>query len=181
MGRKSKRKQVQKSICFYCSRLFDTEEVLIQHQKAVHFKCRVCFKRFLSLSNLTVHLKSVHMEDLINVPGAIDARKDQVQTNVVGMEGAPPWFLTEIQQNKLLEKGKGDLQISPEGMEAALVREREKLYEKPNANGLVYWDEEISPEERRAKLPRYQINVSTAALSIDERLKSIMEKRQKVQ
>ena len=54
MGRKKKSKMNQKAAraaaevlevknwCYYCEREFEDEEVLIQHQKARHFKCPVC-------------------------------------------------------------------------------------------------------------------------------------------
>lgn len=39
MGRK-KRGTIKKVVfCYYCDREFDDEKVLIQHQKAKHFKC----------------------------------------------------------------------------------------------------------------------------------------------
>lgn len=29
----------------YCNREFDDEKILVQHQKAKHFKCHICHKK----------------------------------------------------------------------------------------------------------------------------------------
>jgi hypothetical protein len=43
MGRKKKR--VDKPVCWYCDRSFEDEKILIQHQKAKHYKCAWCHKK----------------------------------------------------------------------------------------------------------------------------------------
>ena len=43
MGRK--KKKPSKPWCWYCNRIFDDEKILIQHQKAKHFKCHICHKK----------------------------------------------------------------------------------------------------------------------------------------
>ena len=43
MGRK--KKKPCKPWCWYCNRIFDDEKILIQHQKAKHFKCHICHKK----------------------------------------------------------------------------------------------------------------------------------------
>jgi len=55
MGRKKKR---QKAVifCYYCDRVFDSEKVLIQHQRAKHFKCPQCHKRMSSAHGMMVHV-----------------------------------------------------------------------------------------------------------------------------
>jgi len=60
MGRKKKRPQ--KPVCWYCERVFDDEKVLIQHQKAKHFKCHVCHKKLSTAGGMVVHVAQVHKE-----------------------------------------------------------------------------------------------------------------------
>ncbi len=44
MGKK-KKKNEQKPWCYYCDRVFDDEAMLVQHQRAKHFKCPDCPKK----------------------------------------------------------------------------------------------------------------------------------------
>ena len=46
--------------CYYCDRNFENEKVLIQHQKAKHFKCTECHKRLGSAHGMMVHVQQVH-------------------------------------------------------------------------------------------------------------------------
>jgi hypothetical protein len=57
MGRK-KRKTVR-PWCWYCNREFDDEAVLIQHQKARHFKCHICHKKLFTGPGLAIHCLQV--------------------------------------------------------------------------------------------------------------------------
>ena len=59
MGRK-KRKFV-KPWCWYCNREFEDEAVLIQHQKARHFKCHVCHKKLFTGPGLAIHMMQVKL------------------------------------------------------------------------------------------------------------------------
>lgn len=64
MGRKSKRASDKPSddvidmFCYYCDREFDDDNVLIEHQKARHFKC-MCGKRMATAQSLSVHMIQV--------------------------------------------------------------------------------------------------------------------------
>eukprot|EP00924_Labyrinthula_sp_SR-Ha-C_P015612 maker-scaffold_4-snap-gene-5.62-mRNA-1 protein AED:0.08 eAED:0.08 QI:0/0/0.66/1/0.5/0.33/3/1170/220 len=63
MGKKKKRKVESTQPvpwCFYCGRLFGDEPILVQHQKARHFRCTGCKKRFVNARQLTGHLSNVH-------------------------------------------------------------------------------------------------------------------------
>ncbi len=44
MGKK-KKKSDTKPFCYYCDRVFDDEAMLVQHQRAKHFKCPDCPKK----------------------------------------------------------------------------------------------------------------------------------------
>nr|AET50646.1 hypothetical protein [Eimeria tenella] len=56
MGRKKKRGSRVKPFCYYCDRGFDDEKVLVQHQKAKHFKCSICCRKLDTATGLAVHL-----------------------------------------------------------------------------------------------------------------------------
>ena len=57
MGRKKKRPI--KPWCWYCNRIFEDEKILIQHQKAKHFKCFVCHKKLFTGPGLAIHCMQV--------------------------------------------------------------------------------------------------------------------------
>lgn len=61
MGKKKKKKPVEaKPWCFYCEREFADETTLVQHQKAKHFKCPVCHRRFTNAPGMNVHMQQVN-------------------------------------------------------------------------------------------------------------------------
>ncbi|KAL6063300.1 SUPPRESSOR OF FRI 4 isoform X2 [Balamuthia mandrillaris] len=86
MGRK--KKKVQKPQCWYCERVFEDEKILIQHQKAKHFKCHVCHKKLGTAGGLVIHVAQVHKETIDKVPNAKPGR-DSVKPEIYGMEGVP--------------------------------------------------------------------------------------------
>uniref|UniRef100_A0A8C8ZUF6 Zinc finger protein 207 n=1 Tax=Prolemur simus TaxID=1328070 RepID=A0A8C8ZUF6_PROSS len=57
MGRK-KKKQLKP---WYCNRDFDDEKILIQHQKAKHFKCHICHKKLYTGPGLAIHCMQVRI------------------------------------------------------------------------------------------------------------------------
>lgn len=60
MGRK--KKKYHNIWCFYCEREFEDEKILIQHQKAKHFKCHVCQKKLSTAGGMVIHVRQVHRE-----------------------------------------------------------------------------------------------------------------------
>lgn len=54
----------------YCNRDFDDEKILIQHQKAKHFKCHICHKKLYTGPGLAIHCMQVRKHDAnqINEP-----------------------------------------------------------------------------------------------------------------
>lgn len=86
MGRKKKKNQ--KPWCWYCNREFEDEKILIQHQKAKHFKCHICNKKLFTGPGLAIHCMQVHKETIDKIPGALPGR-DNVNIEVYGMEGIP--------------------------------------------------------------------------------------------
>ena len=62
MGRKKRLVVALKPFCYYCDKEFNNEIILHQHQKARHFNCRQCRKRFSTAPALDTHMLQVHKE-----------------------------------------------------------------------------------------------------------------------
>jgi len=89
MGKTKKRKKGKdKPYCWYCDRSFNDEKILIQHQKAKHFKCHICHKKLSTASGMVVHVFQVHKETVTKVPNSRPGR-DSVKHEIYGMEGVP--------------------------------------------------------------------------------------------
>ncbi|EPZ31804.1 Zinc finger, C2H2 domain-containing protein [Rozella allomycis CSF55] len=84
-----KKKGKMRPFCWYCDRDFDDEKVLIQHQKAKHFKCHVCHKKLNSITGMAIHVAQVHKESIDKVPNSIKGR-ESIEIEVHGMENIPP-------------------------------------------------------------------------------------------
>lgn len=98
MGKKKKVREDEEEKpdiwCFYCERKFDDEKVLIQHQKAKHFKCHLCSKKLSTAGGLVVHVMQVHKETIKSIPNAKPDR-ESVDFEIYGMEGIPEEFLPD--------------------------------------------------------------------------------------
>ncbi|XP_021713825.1 protein SUPPRESSOR OF FRI 4-like isoform X1 [Chenopodium quinoa] len=88
MGKKKKR-QIDKVFCYYCDREFDDEKILLQHQKAKHFKCHVCNKKLSTAGGMVIHVLQVHKENVTKVPNAKPER-EATDIEIYGMQGIPP-------------------------------------------------------------------------------------------
>nr|CAG4640225.1 EOG090X0A5X [Daphnia pulex]SVE85019.1 EOG090X0A5X [Daphnia pulex] len=86
MGRK--KKKPSKPWCWYCNRDFDDEKILLQHQKAKHFKCHICHKKLYTGPGLSIHCMQVHKETLDRVPNSLPNRGN-IEIEIYGMEGIP--------------------------------------------------------------------------------------------
>jgi Zn finger protein HypA/HybF involved in hydrogenase expression len=65
MGRKKKKQT--KPWCWYCNREFDDEKILLQHQKAKHFKCHLCHKKLYTGPGLQIHsIQVLNILDFLN-------------------------------------------------------------------------------------------------------------------
>jgi len=94
MGRKKKRHNKALIFCYYCDRQFENERVLIQHQRAKHFKCPQCNKRISSAHGMQLHVFQVHKETIDRVPHAKDGR-DGFIIEIFGMDGVPADVIAE--------------------------------------------------------------------------------------
>ncbi|MCJ1245886.1 hypothetical protein MMC30_003090 [Trapelia coarctata] len=74
--------------CYYCERDFDDLKILINHQKAKHFKCERCGRRLNTAGGLSVHMTQVHKETLTTIENALPNRSN-LDVEIFGMEGIP--------------------------------------------------------------------------------------------
>lgn len=104
MGRKKRKGLELKPFCYYCEREFDDEKVLVQHQKAKHFKCLSCNRKLDTATGLVVHMLQVHKETVNEVPNSITGRSSPLII-ISGMDGVPTEILEEKKQKKKEEIG----------------------------------------------------------------------------
>ncbi|KAL8690849.1 MAG: hypothetical protein Q9218_003798 [Villophora microphyllina] len=103
MGKNNKRKHpdleeiLQRPWCYYCERDFDDLKILINHQKAKHFKCERCGRRLNTAGGLSVHMTQVHKETLGAIENALPNRAGP-DIEIFGMEGIPDDIVTAHQQ-----------------------------------------------------------------------------------
>ncbi|XP_058058838.1 BUB3-interacting and GLEBS motif-containing protein ZNF207 isoform X2 [Anopheles bellator] len=97
MGRK--KKKASKPWCWYCNREFDDEKILVQHQKAKHFKCHICHKKLYTGPGLSIHCMQVHKESIDKVPNSLPNRSNIV-IEIYGMEGIPSEDIREHEKQK---------------------------------------------------------------------------------
>ena len=88
MGRKQRHLVTLKPFCYYCDKEFNNEIILHQHQKARHFNCVSCRKRFSTAPALGTHIIQVHKDKIQRVPNA-KAGRDTFDISIYGMDGVP--------------------------------------------------------------------------------------------
>ncbi|OAP65014.1 hypothetical protein AYL99_00986 [Fonsecaea erecta] len=86
--------------CYYCERDFDDLKILINHQKAKHFKCERCGRRLNTAGGLSVHMSQVHKENLTAVDNALPNRAG-LDIEIFGMEGIPEDIIQQHNQRVL--------------------------------------------------------------------------------
>ncbi|KAJ7578505.1 hypothetical protein C8J56DRAFT_797331 [Mycena floridula] len=104
---KKKNKQIIRPWCWYCEREFEDEKVLMQHQKAKHFKCGMCPRRLNTAGGLAVHIQQVHKlepENLPRIENALPGR-DGYEIEIFGMEGIPAPDVADYKRRKEIELG----------------------------------------------------------------------------
>ncbi|KAJ2735192.1 hypothetical protein IW152_001711 [Coemansia sp. BCRC 34962] len=102
MGRKKSKRMEVKPWCWYCEREFEDEKVLIQHQRAKHFKCHICSRRLNSAGGMFIHVAQVHKESITRVPNAMPGR-DKAEIEIFGSVGIPEEDVVEY-ENRMREK-----------------------------------------------------------------------------
>ncbi|KAG8739967.1 hypothetical protein FRC10_004934 [Ceratobasidium sp. 414] len=101
---KKKSKFVLRPWCWYCEREFEDEKVLMQHQKAKHFKCNHCPRRLNTAGGLAVHIQQVHKLDPEKIENALPGR-DGYEVEIFGMEGIPAPDMAAYKRRKEEELG----------------------------------------------------------------------------
>ncbi|RXW22651.1 hypothetical protein EST38_g3202 [Candolleomyces aberdarensis] len=106
MGKK-KNKPLIRPWCWYCEREFEDEKVLMQHQKAKHFKCGMCPRRLNTAGGLAVHIQQVHKLEADNLPRIENALpgRDGYEVEIFGMEGIPAPDIADYKRRKEIELG----------------------------------------------------------------------------
>ncbi|KJA17952.1 hypothetical protein HYPSUDRAFT_205802 [Hypholoma sublateritium FD-334 SS-4] len=123
---KKKNKQIIRPWCWYCEREFEDEKVLMQHQKAKHFKCNMCPRRLNTAGGLAVHIQQVHKlepENLPRIENALPGR-DGYEVEIFGMEGIPAPDVADYKRRKEIELGLSAGSISQPPPKRAKVENR---------------------------------------------------------
>ncbi|CAL1694592.1 unnamed protein product [Somion occarium] len=144
---KKKNKQIIRPWCWYCEREFEDEKVLMQHQKAKHFKCNMCPRRLNTAGGLAVHIQQVHKlepENLPRIENALPGR-DGYEVEIFGMEGIPAPDVADYKRRKEIELG-----LNP-GTITQPQAKRPKIDNRP-----------LSEEELRAQLAAHKALMGAA-------------------
>ena len=131
-----------KQVCYYCERDFEEITHLVEHQKAMHFRCVECHRRLNTAGGLATHLKQVHKRELPTIPNALPHRQD-TNIEIFGMIGIPQdvldgWYqdiTTEFQRHEAqhraltgnpLRGSKEALELAERGKKRKADEEEEK-------------------------------------------------------
>lgn len=123
---KKKNKQIIRPWCWYCEREFEDEKVLMQHQKAKHFKCGMCPRRLNTAGGLAVHIQQVHKlepENLPRIENALPGR-DGYEVEIFGMVGIPAPDVADYKRRKEIELGLSAGSISQPPPKRAKIENR---------------------------------------------------------
>ncbi|CAG8491396.1 13862_t:CDS:2 [Funneliformis caledonium] len=137
MGKK-KNKKVVRPWCWYCERDFEDEKVLIQHQKAKHFKCPHCNKKLNTAGGMVVHVAQVHKETIDTVPNALKGR-ESTDVEIFGMEGIPQadmiahMHALETNQPSKRIKTEEPMDLSSEEIKKQLAQHQAMMQNNPTA------------------------------------------------
>lgn len=130
MGRRKRTIVALKPFCYYCDKEFNNEIILHQHQKARHFNCKACKKRFSTAPALDTHMLQVHKEKLRGVPNAKSGR-ELFDISIYGMDGVPMELLNiklaekvEQKKRKLIRSGKD------QGLNLELDEDKKPVFSK---------------------------------------------------
>lgn len=127
MGRKKRTIVALKPFCYYCDKEFNNEIILHQHQKARHFNCTKCRKRFSTAPALDTHALQVHKSKLNEVPNAI-AGRNMYDISIYGMDGVPIELINYKLAEKVAMKRRRLIRqqkLEAEGGEEELLKEKE--------------------------------------------------------
>jgi len=133
MGRKKRTVVALKPFCYYCDKEFNNEIILHQHQKARHFNCKSCRKRFSTAPALDTHMLQVHKTKLPGVPNA-KATREGFDISIYGMDGVPIGLVNLKLAEKVASKKR------------KLIRE----------NKIIADEEDLKEQKKRKKMKGYK-------------------------
>lgn len=113
----------------YCNREFDDEKILVQHQKAKHFKCHICHKKLYTAPGLSIHCMQVHKEQIDKVPNSLPNRSN-IEIEIYGMEGIPQEDLKNHEKQKNGNKSESD------DDEPAIKKNKMEQQQQPQMNAM---------------------------------------------
>ncbi|KAL0229429.1 hypothetical protein GEMRC1_014046 [Eukaryota sp. GEM-RC1] len=181
-----RKKIVLRPFCYYCNRIFHDESVLLNHQRARHFKCTVCKKKTQNAPGLKKHYDQQHREKLTRVPHSLKSRGTDPDIRIVAMDGVPgdikhplddgskrirrrlggfdpstmqlplPVQQPTIQSDSVHPLLSVPMQSSTMARKVAATVPTYVATKEPNTF-LVYGDLELQMEERKAELPKYRV------------------------
>ncbi|KAJ2078138.1 hypothetical protein H4R24_004692 [Coemansia sp. RSA 988] len=144
MGKKKSKKSSFKPWCWYCEREFEDEKVLVNHQKAKHFKCHICSKRLNTAGGMVVHVAQVHKENIKRVPNSLPGR-DSPDIEVFGSLGIP-------------EDDKEDYEWRMREKLGEPVAKRPRVPDHANAKASA-GSEDVSAEQLRWQLEQHRLSM----------------------
>ncbi|EPQ30599.1 uncharacterized protein PFL1_02123 [Pseudozyma flocculosa PF-1] len=106
MGKKKRKAPQLEAWCWYCDREFEDDKVLLQHQKAKHYRCHLCPRRLNTAGGLAVHLTQVHKAEPERLENTLPGR-DTFDIEIYGMAGIPERDLMEWKARRAAAASKG--------------------------------------------------------------------------
>ncbi|KAJ2671364.1 hypothetical protein GGI25_005521 [Coemansia spiralis] len=150
MGRKKSKKLELRPWCWYCEREFEDEKVLIQHQKAKHFKCSICSRRLNSAGGMVIHVAQVHKENVKYVPNALPGRETP-DIEIYGSLGIPEDDFADYEQ-RMREKLGEPANKKPRNQNGNI-----SYNDNISSGGGVTYTADIDAEQLRQRLEQHRL------------------------
>ncbi|UZJ52605.1 hypothetical protein CBS101457_001925 [Exobasidium rhododendri] len=147
MAKKKKEPRLE-AWCWYCDRDFEDDKVLLNHQKAKHYRCPYCPRRLNTAGGLTVHLHQVHKAEPTKIENALPGR-ETFDIEIYGMVGIPEADLAEWKARRGNTQGQGsggpslkrqkveNVALTPEQLKAQLEAHKALMSGKAPPPGAV--------------------------------------------
>lgn len=147
--------------CTYCNREFEDEKILLQHQKAKHFKCHICHKKLYTGPGLQIHCMQVHKENIERVPNSIKGR-DNISIEICGMDNIPEEDLIEHENQKLYRGSNVDDTAADSDSNDSDTSQKHKQPPLPNTP----FSKQVPPGTIHGPLPHLPPMASNGAASL---------------
>ena len=171
MGRKKSLIVNLRPFCYYCDKEFNNELILHQHQKARHFQCNECFKKFSTAPALDTHYVCIHHKNILRIPNAKVGR-DLFNISIYGMDGVPLELINyklrekiNLKRKKLIKENKLQYDIDNEKKEEKNTEIKNKI---DNNKGFYH-----NPDSINLTLKQNQMNQMFPINNRDSRCSNI--------